>query len=177
MIRNDTAQGGFTLFEVLLALAASALLLSAVMPMLSMSVAAATSPATNEQAELERQAAFVIERIARAVRAKAPAVLAAPPGATGFMAIFNPVAQDPGTSGTWLAPATFQLAGAKAPFTLVEKRDGDAVTHVLADSVTSIQFTALPVSDGRQLIRVDLVLQTANAAATVSSVMRMGWLQ
>jgi prepilin-type N-terminal cleavage/methylation domain-containing protein len=169
MIRNDTAQGGFTLFEVLLALAASALLLSAVMPMLSMSVAAATSPATNEQAELERQAAFVIERIARAVRAKAPAVLAAPPGATGFMAIFNPVAQDPGTSGTWLAPATFQLAG--------EKRDGDAVTHVLADSVTSIQFTALPVSDGRQLIRVDLVLQTANAATTVSSVMRMGWLQ
>jgi hypothetical protein len=67
--------------------------------------------------------------------------------------------------------------GATAPFTLVEQRDGDAVQHVLADSVTSVQFTALVVGDGRQLIRVDLVLNSGKAATRVSSVMRMGWLQ
>jgi prepilin-type N-terminal cleavage/methylation domain-containing protein len=171
------AAQGFTLFEVLLALAASALLLSAVMPMLSMSVAAATNPATSDQADLDRQAAFAVERIARAVRAKAPAVLAAPPGATGLLALLNAAPQDPGTTGTWLAPATFTLTGSKAPYTLTEKRDGDAVLHIIADSVESLQFTALPVSDGRQLIRVDLTLRSANASSTVSSVMRMGWLQ
>lgn len=177
MTRIVRKNGGFTLLEVLLALSAGALLLSAVMPMLSMSVAAATDPVKAEQAELDRQAAFAMERIARAVRSKAPAVLAAPPGATGLLAIFNPAPQDPGTSGAWLAPATFQLSGTKIPFTLVEKRDRDPVLHVLADSVQSVQFTALPVNDGRQLIQVDLVLQSANAATRVSSVMRMGWLQ
>ena len=156
-------QRGFTLLEVLLALAAGALLLSSVMPMLTMTVAAATNPATSEQADLERQAAFAIDRMARVVRAKTPAVLAPAP--------------DPASTGTWLAPATFQLSGAKAPFTLVEKRDGDNVLHVLAESVDSVRFTALPVIDGRQLIQVDLVLKTANAATSVTSTMRMGWLQ
>jgi prepilin-type N-terminal cleavage/methylation domain-containing protein len=170
-------QRGFTLLEVLLALAASALLLSAVMPMLSMSVAAATNPAISEQAELDRQAAFAMERIAGVIRAKAPAILAVAPGATGLMALFNPAPQKADTTGTWLAPSTFQLVGATAPFALVEQRDGDAVQHVLADSVTWVQFTALAVGDGRQLIRVDLVLNSGKAATRVSSVMRMGWLQ
>jgi len=168
---------GFTLLEMLLALATGALLLSAVMPMLTMTAAAATSPATDEQADLDRQASFAMERIARVVRAKAPAVLAPPPGATGLMALFNAAPQDPATTGAWLAPATFQRVGAKAPYTLVEKRDGDNVLHVLADSVDSVQFTALPLSEGRQLIQVDLVLKTANATSSASSIMRMGWLQ
>lgn len=168
---------GFTLLEMLLALAASALLLSAVMPMLAMSVAAATNPVTNDQAELDRQASFAMERIGRSVRAKAPVILAAAPGATGLLALFNPLPQSPGTSGTWLAPSTFQLSGTKAPYTLVEKRDGDNVLHVLSDSVESVQFTALTVGDGRQLIQVDLSLRTANAATSLSTVMRMGWLQ
>ena len=169
MTRLRARQRGFTLLEVLLALAAGALLLSAVMPMLSMTVAAATSPAADEQAELERQASFAIERIGRAVRAKALA-----PGPAGSLA---PAAQGAATTGTWLAPATFQLSGAAAPFTLVEKRDGDAVLHVLAESVDSVVFTALPGGDGRQLIQVDLVLKSANATASMRSIMRMGWLQ
>lgn len=177
MTRSTPRQGGFTLLEVMLALAAGALLLSAVLPMLTLSVAAATDPATTEQADLDRQAAFAMERIARAVRARAPAALSAPPVATGMMAIFNGPAQSPATTGTWLAPATFQLSGAQVPYTLVEKRDGDAVLHVLADSVQSVTFTALPLSDGRQLIQVDLALQSANASTSLSSVMRMGWLQ
>lgn len=156
-------QRGFTLLEVLLALAAGALLLSSVLPMLTTTVAAATNPATSEQADLERQAAFAIDRMARVVRAKAPAVLSP--------------AQDPATTGPWLAPATFQLSGVKAPFTLVEKRAGDNVLHVLAESVDSVRFSALPVTDGRQLIQVELVLKSANAATSVTSVMRMGWLQ
>lgn len=168
---------GFTLLEMLLALATGALLLSAVMPMLTMTVAAATDPAKDEQADLDRQAAFAMERIARAVRAKAPAVLAPPPGATGLLALFNVTPQDPATTGAWLKPATFQRAGARAPYTLVEQRDGDKDLHVLADSVDSVQFTALPLSEGRQLIQVDLVLKTANATSSASSIMRMGWLQ
>lgn len=170
-------QRGLTLLELVLALAAGALLLSALMPMLNQTVAAATNPATTEQAELDRQAAFALERIARVVRAKAPAVLALTPGATGLLALFNLPQPDPLTTGTWLTPATFQRAGTGAPYTLVEKRDGDTVTHVLAESVSSLAFTALPVSDGRQLIQIDLVLKTANATSSVTGVTRMGWLQ
>lgn len=177
MNRRANRMRGLTLLEMLLALATGALLLSAMLPMLNMTVSAATNPATNDQADLDRQAAFAVERIARVVRAQAPAILAPPPGATGLMALFNAAPQVPTTTGTWLAPATFQLSGTKSPYTLVEKRDGDNTLHVLADSVDSVQFTALPLSEGRQLIQVDLVLKTANATASVSSIMRMGWLQ
>ena len=166
-------QAGFTLLELLLALATGALLLSAVMPMLNMSIATATSSATTDQADLERQAAFAIDRIARVVRAKAPAVLAAPPGLTGLLAAFNPAVQPVTTSGTWFSPATFQLSGA----TLVENRDGDSVPHVLADGVTSFSIVPLPVADGRQLVQVDLTLTNGNASTTVTSLVRMGWLQ
>jgi prepilin-type N-terminal cleavage/methylation domain-containing protein len=158
-------QRGFTLFEVLLALACSALLLSSVMPMLSMSIATATSSATSDQADLERQAAFAVERIARVVRATAPPVPALA------------AAGDPTTTGAWLVPSAFQLAGAAPPYTLVETRTGDNVQHVLADSVTAVAFTELPLADGRQLVQVDLTLAKGNASTTVSSVMRMGWLQ
>lgn len=177
MKRRANRMRGLTLLEMLLALATGALLLSAMLPMLNMTVSAATSPAKNDQADLDRQAAFVVERIARVVRAQAPAILAPPPGATGLMALFNTAPQVPTTTGTWLAPATFQLSGTKSPYTLVEKRDGDNTLHVLADSVDSVQFSALPVSEGRQLIQVDLVLKTVNATSKASSVMRMGWLQ
>lgn len=177
MNRRANRMRGLTLLEMLLALATGALLLSAMLPMLNMTVSAATSPATNDQIDLDRQAAFAVERIARVVRAQAPAILAPPPGATGLMALFNAAPQVPTTTGTWLAPATFQLSGTKAPYTLLEKRDGDNTLHVLADSVDSVQFTALPVSEGRQLIQVDLVLKIGNTTSTASSVMRMGWLQ
>lgn len=180
MNRRANRMRGLTLLEMLLALATGALLLSAMLPMLNMTVSAATNPATNDQADLDRQAAFAVERIARVVRAQAPAILAPPPGATGLMALFNAAPQATTTTGTWLAPATFQLSGSKAPYTLVEKRDGDNTLHVLADSVDSVdsvQFTALPVSEGRQLIQVDLVLKTGKTISTASSVMRMGWLQ
>lgn len=166
-------QRGITLLELLLALAAGALLLSAVMPLLTTTMAAATSPAVSDQADLERQAAFATERIARVVRAKAPAVLATVPGLTGLLAVLNFPAQDPTTSGTWFSPSTFKLTGA----TLVEQRDGDATLHVLADSVDTFSITALPVSDGRQLIKVDLTLKKNNVVASASTVVRMGWLQ
>ncbi|MDQ2822883.1 MAG: prepilin-type N-terminal cleavage/methylation domain-containing protein [Pseudomonadota bacterium] len=170
-------QRGITLLELLLALSAGALLLSAVMPMLNVSISAAASAATTEQTDLERQAAFAIDRIGRALRAAAPTVLAAPPGLTGLLAILNPATQDTTTSGTWFAPATFQLSGTAAPFTLVEKRDGDAVLHVLAVSVDSFSIVPLPVSDGRQLVKIDLVLKKNNLTTSASSVVRMGWLQ
>lgn len=166
-------QRGITLLELLLALAAGALLLSAMLPLLNTTMAAATTAATSDQADLDRQAAFATERIARVVRTKAPAILTSVPGLTGLLAVLNYPAQDPATSGTWFAPATFKLTGT----TLVEQRDGDATPHVLADSVSTFSITALPISDGRQLIKVDLTLKKNNVIATASTVMRMGWLQ
>lgn len=170
-------QRGVTLLELLLALSLGALLLSAVLPMLNLSISAASNPAAIAQADLERQAAFAINRINMVVRAKAPATLATVAGITGPLASLNPVAQDPATSGTWFAPSTFLLSGTAAPYTLVEQRTGDSVLHVLAESVNSFKITALPVTDGRQLVQVDLVLKTSNAMASVTSVMRMGWMQ
>lgn len=170
-------QRGVTLLELLLALSVGALLLSAVFPMLNLSISAASNPATLLQADLDRQAAFAINRINMVVRATAPADLAAAPGQTGLLALLNPVPQDPTTTGAWFAPSTFLLSGTAAPYTLVEQRTGDTVLHVLADSVNSVKFTALPVIDGRQLLQVDLVLKKNAATTSVTSVMRMGWMQ
>lgn len=177
MMRSNLHQHGVTLLELLLALATGALLMTAVLPLLTTTLAAANSPAVSDQADLERQATFATERIARIVRAKAPAILTSVPGLTGMLAIMNYPTQDPATSGTWFSPATFKLTGTAAPFTLVEQRDGDATLHVLADSVDAFSIVALPVSDGRQLIKVDLTLKKNDVVATASTVVRMGWLQ
>jgi prepilin-type N-terminal cleavage/methylation domain-containing protein len=153
-------QRGLTLLEMLLALAAGALLLSAALPMLNLTMSAATTAATTDQMDVDRQAAFAIERISAIVRATPPVILAA---------------QDSSTSGAWFKPSTFQLSGTQ----LVEQRDPDPAPHVLADSVTAFSITNLPVSDGRQLVQVSLTLEPSNSTAstTVTSVMRMGWTQ
>jgi prepilin-type N-terminal cleavage/methylation domain-containing protein len=154
-------QRGLTLLELLLALAMGALLMTAVMPMLNGAMAAAADPSTTDQPDLDRQAAFALDRIALAVRATAPTPLV------------TPTAPDRTTSGRWFSPSTFQLSGT----TLVEKRDGDSVAHVLADSVSSFSIVPLPVTDGRQLVQVDLTLARGETKTTVTSVVRMGWLQ
>ena len=153
-------QRGLTLLEMLLALAAGALLLSAALPMLNLTVSAATTAATTDQMDVDRQAAFAIERIATVVRATPPVILAA---------------QDNSSSGAWFKPSTFRVSGTQ----LVEQRDPDSTLHVLADSVTGFSITNLPVSDGRQLVQVSLTLEPSNSTAstTVTSVMRMGWTQ
>lgn len=153
-------QRGLTLLEMLLALAAGALLLSAALPLLNLTMSAATTAATTDQMDVDRQAAFAIERIAKVVRATPPVILAA---------------QDGSTSGAWFKPSTFRVSGTQ----LVEQRDPDPALHVLADSVTGFSITNLPVSDGRQLVQVSLTLEPSNSTAstTVTSVMRMGWTQ
>jgi prepilin-type N-terminal cleavage/methylation domain-containing protein len=164
-------QRGLTLLELLLALALGALLMTAVMPMLNGAMAAATDSSTTDQPDLDRQAAFALDRIALAVRATAPTTLVTP---IGLIDIFlPPTAPDTTTSGRWFAPSTFQLYGT----TLVEKRDGDSVLHVLADSVSSFSIVPLPVTDGRQLVQVDLTLARGKTSTTVTGVVRMGWLQ
>ena len=164
-------QRGLTLLELLLALALGALLMTAVLPLLNGAMAAATAPSTTDQPDLDRQAAFALGRIAQAVRATAPTTLTTP---TTLPDTLPPTATpDTTTSGKWFAPSTFQLSGT----TLVEKRDGDTVLHVLADSVASFSIVALPVTDGRQLVQVDLTLARGDTSTTVSSVVRMGWLQ
>ena len=154
-------QRGLTLLELLLALAMGALLMTAVMPMLNGAMAAATDPSTTDQPDLDRQAEFALGRIALAVRATVPTTLV------------TPTAPDTTTSGRWFAPSTFQLSGT----TLVEKRDGDSVAHVLADSVSSFSIVPLPVTDGRQLVQIDLTLARGETKTSVTSVVRMGWLQ
>ena len=163
-------QRGLTLLELLLALALGALLMTAVLPLLNGAMAAATAPSATDQPDLDRQAAFALGRIAQAVRATAPTTLATP---TTLLDLLLSTAPDTTTSGKWFAPSTFQLSGT----TLVEKRDGDSVLHVLADSVTSFRIVALPVTDGRQLVQVDLTLARGDTSSTASSVVRMGWLQ
>jgi prepilin-type N-terminal cleavage/methylation domain-containing protein len=165
-----THQRGLTLLELLLALALGALLMTAVMPMLNGAMAAATDPSTTDQPELDRQAAFALDRIAMAVRATAPTTLVTPIGLIDILLTTSP---DTTTSGRWFAPSTFQLYGT----TLVEKRDGDSVLHVLADSVSSFSIVPLPVTDGRQLVQVDLTLARGKTSTTVTGVVRMGWLQ
>ena len=141
---------GLSLVELLLGLAVTALLLAPLAPMLDTAHAAAR--VTGEQAALEREAGFALERIAARIRAT--------PASSSLQ-------NQPDSE--WLKPAVYAHLDNG---TLVERQNG--AEYPLADSVTAFELSAPPVQGAGALIQVSLTLQRGDASASASATVRMG---
>lgn len=140
-------QCGLSLFELLLALAITALVMAPLVPMLE--TASATARVGGDQAALEQEADFALERIAARIRATAPSPLTGP-------------------TTDWLKPAVYVLANGS----LVEQLGGS--NYTLADSVTTFSLAAVANTGSQPLIRVSLTLTRNGTSVSASSVVRMG---
>ena len=142
-------QSGLTLLELLLGLAITALVMAPLVPMLQ--TAAAAAGATGNQAALEQEANFALERIAARIRATAPTAALKD----------KPYAE-------WLKPAVYTWNGA----TLTEKLD--TKTSILAESVTAFDMTVAGATSDEPLLTVSLGLANDTASTSATIVVRMG---
>lgn len=151
-LRLPARAQGLSLVELLIGLAITALVLAPLAPMLQTASAAAN--VAQEQASLQRDADFALERIATRIRATPPSItLAGKP------------------SSEWLKPAVYVLNNG----TLIEQQGKDS--YVLAESVTAFELSA-PVNDGPQpLIKVSLSLARGGGGTSATALVRMGTAQ
>jgi prepilin-type N-terminal cleavage/methylation domain-containing protein len=147
-----TRQSGLTLVELLLGLAITAIVMAPLVPMLQ--TAAAAASATGNQAALEQEANFALERIAARIRATAPTAAVKD----------KPYAE-------WLKPAVYTWSGS----TLTEKLD--TKTSILAESVTGFAMTVDGAASDEPLITVSLSLANDTGSTSATIVVRMGTAQ
>ena len=147
-----TRQSGLTLVELLLGLAITALVMAPLVPMLQ--TAAAAASATGNQAALEQEAGFALERIAARIRATAPTKALAD----------KPYAE-------WLKPAVYTWSDG----TLTEKLD--TKTSILAESVSGFDMTVAGAEGGQPLLTVSLSLDNGTASTSATIAVRMGTAQ
>lgn len=146
--RSALRQHGLSLVELLLGLAITALVLAPLVPMLE--TASAAARIGGEQAALEREADFAIERISDRIRATAPST------------------QLPADRTDWLKPAVYVRDGS----TLFEQQKG--VNYTLAESVTAFSLDAPASIGGAPVIQVSLTLARGGFNTTASATVRMG---
>jgi prepilin-type N-terminal cleavage/methylation domain-containing protein len=144
-------QHGVTLVELLLGLAVTALLLAPLVPMLQ--TAAAAARIGGEQAALEQEADFAIERISDRIRATPPST------------------QLSSNSDDWLTPAAYLVIDG----TLYERQKG--INYPLAVSVIDFGMTAPASISGRPVIQVSLTLKRGDFSASAGATVRMGEVQ
>jgi hypothetical protein len=141
-------QQGLSLVELLLGLAITALIMLPLLPMLQ--TASAADSAVTDQAVLERDADFALNRIAARIRVTDPKEL---------------VAGKPSTE--WLKPAVYSLSNGS----LIEQVGG--VNYVLADSVKDFSLDAPVITSNEPLVIVTLALARGNASTSASIAVRM----
>jgi Tfp pilus assembly protein FimT len=143
-------QSGISLVELLLGLAITALVMAPLVPMLQTASAAAS--VTGNQAALEQEANFALERIAARIRVTVPT---------------SALKDKPNTE--WLKPAAmYSLSGS----TLVETLDKK--TSVVAESVTAFDMTVAGAESAQPLLTVSLSLGNGAASTSATAVVRMG---
>jgi Tfp pilus assembly protein FimT len=143
-------QSGISLVELLLGLAITALVMAPLVPMLQTASAAAS--VTGNQAALEQEANFALERIAARIRVTAPtAALKDKP------------------SIEWLKPAAVY---SRSGSTLVETLDKK--TSVVAESVTAFEMTVAGAESAQPLLTVSLSLADGAASTSATVAVRMG---
>ena len=148
-------QAGISLVELLLGLAITALVMAPLVPMLQTASAAASI--TGNQAALEQEAAFALERIAARIRTTKPTAA---------------LKDKPNTE--WLKPAAvYSLSGR----TLIETVDKK--TYVVAESVTAFNMTVAGAENTQPLLTVSLSLANEDNSVSTSAtaVVRMGSTQ
>lgn len=144
-------QEGVSLFELLLGLAITTLVLAPLVPMLR--TAADTARIGGSQAALEREADFAVERISDRIRATTPST------------------QLSANKSDWLKPAMYVWTGS----TLYEQQAG--INYTLAEDVTSFDLAAPVSTGGPPAIQVSLTLARDKLAATAGATVRMGAVQ
>ena len=145
-------QSGLSLVELLLGLAITALVMAPLVPMLQTATAAAS--VTGNQAALEQEASFALERIAARIRMTAPTAA---------------LKDKPYTE--WLKPAVYTLNGGKLIETLDKK------SSIVAESVTGFEMTVAGAEGDQPLLTVSLSLANDTASTSATAVVRMGTAQ
>jgi hypothetical protein len=118
------------------------------LPMLQ--TASAADSAVNDQATLERDADFALNRIAARIRITDPANLVAGKA-----------------TSEWLKPAIYSVSNGS----LIEQVGG--VNYVLADSVTAFSMEAPVITSKEPLVIVSLALARGGASTSASIAVRM----
>ena len=147
--RVPVRPAGISLVELLFGLAITALVMAPLGPMLRTATAAASI--TGDQAALEQETSFALERIAARIRATAPT---------------KELVTKPNTQ--WLTPAVYSLSGG----TLTETLDKKA--YVVAESVTAFDMTVAAAESDQPLITVSLSLAKGSASTSATAAVRVG---
>ena len=148
-------QSGLTLVELLLGLAITALVMAPLVPMLQ--TAAAAASATGNQAALEQEASFALERIAARIRTTKPTAA---------------LKDKPNTE--WLKPAAVYSLSGRTLIETLDKKD-----YIVAESITAFDMTVDGAESAQPLITVSLSLANDDDSARTSAtaVVRMGSAQ
>jgi prepilin-type N-terminal cleavage/methylation domain-containing protein len=153
-MRLPAAQQGWTLVELLVALAITAALMA---PLASMFRNAADSGATARAGlDMNSDARFAVDRIAQRVAALAPVAV--------------DVALD--DANALLAPLSYALAGADLVET--DTSANPARSSVIATNVTAYRLSAPATGDGRPVVKIELTLAAAGGTVSAARTVRVG---
>jgi Tfp pilus assembly protein PilV len=146
---------GLSLVELLVALALGALLL---MPLVSLLRSSAAASATaSAQTDLQLQAQFAMRRMLARVAATPAALL--------------PAKASDSDSGTWLAPALYDLRTGSVAGTLALTETVGGVSSVLAEPVTSLSISSPEVNT---VVVIALTLARNDATVALRESARLG---
>lgn len=144
-------QAGISLIELMLGLAITALVMAPLVPMLQTATAAAGI--TGDQAAIEQEAGFALERIAARIRATAPTA---------------DLATKPNTE--WFKPAVVYSLSKTGTLNEQQGREN----YVVAESVTAFDMTVAAAESDQPLITVSLSLARGSARTSATAAVRVG---
>lgn len=150
------AQQGFTLLELLLALAISAALLA---PLASIFQSAADSGAgTRAGFDMNADARFALDRIATSVAALQPAA--------------TDVALD--DANNLLAPSKLAYAQSGANLVETDSSVTPARSSVIATNVTAFRLSSPATGDGQPLMTIELTMASGGSTVSAARTVRIG---
>jgi prepilin-type N-terminal cleavage/methylation domain-containing protein len=153
-MRHAAPQRGWTLVELLVALAISAALLA---PLAGMFKNAADSgAATRAGLDMNSDARFALDRIAQRAAAQTPVAVDA------AMSDANPL----------LAPLSSALSGVDLVET--DTSVNPLRSSVIATNVTAFRLSAPATGDGRPLLKIELTLAAAGGTVSAARTVRVG---
>ena len=168
-------QQGFTLVELLLGLAIAALLM---VPLAAMFQSASGSVvATRAALDLNADARFALDRIARRVAALSPVASGATvtdAGAAAWLGALSYTVVNGNLVESGTATAT---APAPGPATAAGTAPGiasSAGTGVIASNVSAFRLSTPEVGDGQPVLKIDLRLEAGGSSVSASRTVRVG---
>lgn len=153
-MRRPASQRGLSLVELLVALAIAAALMAPLAAMLQS--AAAGGASARAGLDLNGDARFVLDRIARKVAALTPTALDAPLD----------------DAGSLLAPVGYALSGTDLIETDTSAKP--VRTSVIANNVSAFRLSAPATGDGWGVVKIELTLASAGVTVSAGRTVRIG---